>query len=160
MFKIWNPFKKKIYQPTGTKMRKMTFHTILEVAASQKKKEDKIGALREAATPIFLNFLQYCLHPNIKWLVPEKVIPPYRPNPDENMETAMALSTRKLYLFVEGAVNSNPNLNERKRASLFIDLLESVHPDDARLLLSLKDKELPKGLTMEILQEAFPGILE
>jgi len=36
-------------------------------------------------------------------------------------------------------------------------MLESIHPEDAKLMLSVKDKKLPyKGITTKLVQEAFP----
>jgi hypothetical protein len=58
--------------------------------------------------------------------------------------------------FVEGG---NPNLSKIRRETLFIQLLESIHPKDAILLSSIKDKKIPfKGLTKKIVHQAFPDI--
>jgi hypothetical protein len=38
-------------------------------------------------------------------------------------------------------------------------LLESIHPLDAKLIISIKDRKLPfKGLTKKIAQQAFPDL--
>jgi hypothetical protein len=38
-------------------------------------------------------------------------------------------------------------------------MLESIHPDDARVLLAMKDRKLPyKGLTPKLVAEAFPNM--
>ena len=58
-------------------------------------------------------------------------------------------------MFVEGGA---PNLNPKRREKMFIDTLEMVHPDDAKMLLQLKDGKL-KGLNEGIVREAFPGFL-
>jgi hypothetical protein len=59
-------------------------------------------------------------------------------------------------LFIEGG---NPNLNQIKRESLFISVLENVHPEDAKLLLSMKEKKLPySGLNSKLILKAFPGL--
>ena len=47
-----------------------------------------------------------------------------------------------------------------KRENLFIGILEAVHPDDAKLLLAMKEKKLPySGLTPKIINEAFPELI-
>ena len=62
-----------------------------------------------------------------------------------------------MYLFVEGG---NPSLKQLRRESLFVQLLETVSADDAKLLLAIKDKYLPyPGVTPDIIKEAFPGLL-
>ena len=46
-----------------------------------------------------------------------------------------------------------------RRETLYIQLLESIHPKDAILLNSIKDKKIPfKGLNKKIVQQAFPDI--
>jgi hypothetical protein len=42
---------------------------------------------------------------------------------------------------------------------MFIDLLEAITPEDAKLLLSIKEKKLPfEGLKPETIKKAYPGI--
>jgi hypothetical protein len=63
---------------------------------------------------------------------------------------------RKLYLFLDGV---NPDMRSVKRESLFIDILQSVDPEDADLLVAMKEKTSPyKGLTKEIVYAAFPEL--
>jgi hypothetical protein len=47
-----------------------------------------------------------------------------------------------------------------KREKMFIDMLEAVHPEDAKLLIKMKDKQnLGKGITKKLVQEAYPGLI-
>ena len=53
-----------------------------------------------------------------------------------------------------------PNLKQVKREQMFIELLENVAPADAKMLCAIKDKKLPfKGITEDMVREAFPGLL-
>ena len=47
-----------------------------------------------------------------------------------------------------------------KRENIFIGLIEGIHPSDAKLVIDMINKRVPKGLTREIVQEAFPGLLK
>ena len=38
-------------------------------------------------------------------------------------------------------------------------MLESIHPKDAELLVKMINKEAPKGITKNIVMEAFPGLI-
>jgi hypothetical protein len=59
-------------------------------------------------------------------------------------------------LFVEGG---NPNLTNLRRETLFIQLLESVDPNDAKLLLAMKDKKSAfSGINKTIVRQAFPDL--
>ena len=61
------------------------------------------------------------------------------------------------YLFVEGG---NPNLKPARREYLFIELLESVHDQEAQLLLQIKDKKIKcRGLTYKLVKETFPELI-
>jgi len=43
---------------------------------------------------------------------------------------------------------------------LFIEMLETIHPEDAKILLNMIQKKPPvKGLTEKVVKEAFPDLL-
>ena len=131
---------------------------ILEEISKFKKKDERIEALRRNGdNRAMLQVLQYALDPRIKWLLPEGV-PPFKKNEYMDQESNLYSEVRRLYLFIEGG---NPNLTNLKREMLFIGLLEMIAPADAMLLCAAKDKKLPyKTITKEIVNEAFPGLLE
>lgn len=139
-------------------MRKKGLSEILEEVSKIKKKEERIEELRKHGdNRALLQILQYAFDPRIKWLLPEGV-PPYKKNEYIDQESNLYTEMRRLYLFIEGG---NPNLNPTKREMLFIGILEMVAPSDAMLLCAIKDKKLPyKTITAEIVNEAFPGLLE
>ena len=41
---------------------------------------------------------------------------------------------------------------------MFISLLEGIHPEDAKLVVQMINKEKIDGLTKNIVKEAFPGL--
>ena len=50
-----------------------------------------------------------------------------------------------------------PQMKPIKRETLFIEFLESIDPDDAKMILSMKDKKSPyKGLTKKLITDTFP----
>jgi len=60
---------------------------------------------------------------------------------------------------VKGITPAQRNLTQAKRESLYIGMLESIDPDDAKVLLAMRTRKLPyKGLTQKLVAEAFPGI--
>jgi hypothetical protein len=51
-------------------------------------------------------------------------------------------------------------LNTLKRENVFITLLESVSPEEAELLLMMKNRKLSyKGLTKKFIEDNFPELL-
>ena len=127
---------------------------ILEFA-SKLPEAEQIKCLQANDTPAIRIILQYCFHAGAKWALPEGS-PPYKVCEYPNMENMLYTESRKLYLFLEGG---NVNLTPLRREKMFIALLESVTPGDAKLLISIKDKKLPyAGLTPETIKKAYPGI--
>ena len=132
--------------------------TILaDVAKAKNKKEKKEVLLKHGNNGALKEILKYTYDPNIKFLLPPGN-PPYKSVVDETENpTYLYGLVRKLYLFVEGG---NPNLKSQRREYLFIELLESVHPKEAELLLQMKDKKLKcNGLTYNLVKETFPKLI-
>jgi hypothetical protein len=42
---------------------------------------------------------------------------------------------------------------------MFIQLLEAIHPEDAKIVLQMKDKKPFKGVSAAIVREAFPNLI-
>lgn len=129
---------------------------ILKKVSESKTKEEKIEVFRKNDSPTIRHILKLALDPNIKWALPEGD-PPYKPCQFLDQHSMLYQEARRLYLFIEGG---NDNLKPIKRESLFITLLESVDPEDAKVLLAAKSKKLPhKGITVNLINEAYPGLI-
>ena len=129
---------------------------ILEKVCKTRKREDRIKLLKDNESFALKTVLQGAYHPRIKWLLPEGT-PPYKPSELVDQENVFHHDARKLVHFVEGG---NPALAQLKREAMFIEMLETVAPADAVLLCSIKDKKLPwKGIDVEIINQAFPGLV-
>ena len=118
---------------------------ISELKTTKEKVEAIITHPRVAA---FKAIFGLAYDQNIKWLLPEGE-PPFRPTDVLDAEGRLLSELRRLYLFVEGG---NPDLTKTRREFLFIQLLESVHPEDAKLMIAIK------GLTKKVAQQAFPDL--
>lgn len=137
-------------------MQKAIFE-ILEEASEKKTEKEKINYLRQFEdNNVLKTVLAGAFYEGIKWNLPPGE-PPYRPCDPVNAESFLYGEARRLYLFCEGG----PELTNLRRESLFIEMLESVHPKDALILLAMKEKKLPyKGITKSIISKAFPGLIE
>ena len=92
------------------------------------------------------------------WGLPKGWVPKYTPCPYYGQETMLYRELRKMGMFL--LPGTYPNLPEDKRMKLFVQLLESVTPDDAELLIAIKDRRLPyQGIYRSIVNQAFPGLL-
>ena len=138
-------------------MRIPPVSTILKEASEIKGRKERIRFLQSHhPNQLMKLLLQYTFDPNIKFALPEGK-PPYKPCEVLDNENMLYLEQRRLYLFLEGG---NPDLNDLRRETLFVQLLESIVPADAELLIAVKDKKMPyKGITEKIVREAFPRLL-
>lgn len=74
-----------------------------------------------------------------KWLLPEGE-PPFKPAPEPMgmTETNLYTEAKRLYVFMK------PELTPIKRETLFINLLEGIHPEEAKVVIAVKDQKLHK----------------
>lgn len=134
---------------------KKSIYNILKECAEPKAVKDKVELLQKNASPVLLTILKHAFDPNIKFLLPDSD-PPYKPCEFLDQEGRLYSEARKLYLFVEGG---NPSLTKFKREMLFIQFIEGLDKDDAKLMLAVKDKKLPfKSLTADVVLKAFPNL--
>ena len=128
-----------------------------DVAAAKSFKDRKKVLLDNESNPL-KELLKYPFHPDIKFVLPEGA-PPYKTigSPDEWNPTYLYPNIRKLYLFVEGG---HEGLTTMRREQLFVQMLESLHPKEAEVLVQVKDKKLKyRGLTYKLVKETFSDIL-
>lgn len=137
-------------------MRKCLYDMLNEISQLPTVKERVEALQTDQYSNVFRMVFEYMLSPNIKWLLPEGD-PPYKPSGFVDIEGRLLPELRKMYLFIEGG---NPNLTQLRREVLFVQMLESIDPKDALLLLAMKSRKIPfKGLTKKIVQQAFPDLV-
>jgi len=133
---------------------------ILEGACKLSKVEERAAFLKKHEHPILYQVLKYTFDPKVEFHMPPGV-PPYSECDPVNAETFLYQQQRKLQLFRKGGTGEN--LNPTKREMLFIELLEIIHPRDAKIILGMKDKKLPedyKKITKSEKDKDFPGLHE
>tara|TARA_B000000441_G_C21669510_1_gene306431 strand:- start:63 stop:512 length:450 start_codon:yes stop_codon:yes gene_type:complete len=131
---------------------------ILQAVSSAKTKKQKIEILQEYRSPALVSLFVWNYDDSVKSAIPEGNVP-YTPNdaPTPEAQSKLASQYRTLYNYVKGG---NDALRQVKRESLFIELLESLHPDEAELVCLVKDKELTKKyrVTHNVVKEAYPDV--
>lgn len=72
-------------------------------------------------------------------------------------KTTLRAQWKNLYNFVVGG---NSGLTNNRRETMFINLLEGLHPLEAEILCLVKDKQLGESykITREVVEAAFPDI--
>src|SRR6478736_3053712 len=109
---------------------KLGLAEILEKAGKIKSRKERSEYLLKNDSRALQDLIQYALHPSIQWDLPEGN-PPYKPTEFLDQEGRLYQEMKKLYLFVNGRGKHLPGL---RLESLFVQILESVSPKDAKLL--------------------------
>lgn len=138
---------------------KLSVSEIINIVAEQDSDFGKVAVLRANDSPPLRKLLRLAYNPRIKWLLPEGD-PPYKPLPPHELpgsEMMFWKEARTLYLFVEGD-DEFTKVPPQKREMKFIELLEHLHPADAKVLLAAKNRNIP-GVPRALVEAAFPGLI-
>ena len=134
-------------------------HEILEHVEGQKTKAKKIEALREYRDDSLTAILIWNFDDSVISAIPEGQVP-YKENevPIGTDHTSLRREWKNLYHFIKGG---NDGLNGLRRESMFVQMLEGLHPREADLICLVKDKRLTDKykVTLEQVKEAYPDII-
>ena len=135
---------------------------ILSEANKADTEEKRVQILKNNENDTLKILLKLAHDPNVKWLLPDGA-PPYKSTDAANdVQGRLYTELRRFYLFVEGGNPPPPAMPNSKREKLFIELLESIDPDDSRTLVAVKDKNLTSlytNVTPKIINKAFPNLV-
>ena len=143
-------------------MAKPTIPEIFEKASSLKARKDKIAYIKEAAAlyPAFRDVLRINFDQDVVSLLPEGE-PPYTKDdaPHGHEYQILHKGYRMFQYFFKGGKGSM--LQPMKRETMFVNLLETLHAEEAELLVLAKDSKLKyKGITKKLIQDALPGLIQ
>ena len=144
---------------TSTKLPANPFlHEILTLVSKQRSKAKKIEVLKEYECDALKSVLIWNFDNTAISVMPEGEVH-YKKNeaPLGTDHTSLRKEWRNLYHFVKGG---NDSLSSLRRESMFIQLLEGLHPDEAEIICLVKDGNLESKykLKKEIVQEAYKDI--
>jgi len=127
-----------------------------EMAKSRPKRKEIL--LKYSEIQAFRDVLRGTFDDTLEWNLPAGR-PPFTANRPESVPSSLLKQHRQFGYFVKGVKGNS--IPAHKRENMFIRLLESVHPADAELVLSMVSKKSPvKFLTKKLVQEAFPKLIK
>jgi len=133
-------------------------HEILELASKQRSKAKKVEILKEYETDALKTIFIWNFDETVISVLPEGNVP-FNKNdvPVGTDHTSLRREYKQLYNFVKGG---NDSLSGLRRETMFIQMLEGLHPEEAEILCLCKDKRLSEKykLTYDIVREAYPDI--
>ena len=160
---------------------------VLDAASKQRSKAKKVEVLQRYKHPSLVTLFVWNYDSSIITLLPEGHVP-YGTNRDDQNSTG-TLSSRiddavskmsemgstslgsqdqgqasiraeykKFYNFCKGG---NPSLSNLRRETMFINILEGLHPLEAEILILVKDKNLERKykISKEVVSTAYPEIV-
>jgi hypothetical protein len=147
-------------------MRKKSLAAIIKEAAEQETIEGKIFFLRSNKSSQLVDVFNYMFDPRVKFLLPHGKTPYKKITGLLDQEGRLYVEMKhisKFCAFNGVPAKPLPGKTEKQadtmRQNWFLQMLESIDPEDAKLMVAIKDKKMPhKGLTKKIVHEAFPEI--
>ena len=131
---------------------------ILELVSEQKTDAKKVALLREYECDALKSIFIWNFDDSIISLLPEGKVP-YKPNenPLGTDHSSLRREQRNLYMFVKGG---NDQLSTIRRETIFIQMLEGLHPKEADIVIAVKDKDLEDlyDVSFVVVEEAYPDI--
>ena len=150
---------------TTTRRKKATLppnpflNEILDYVETQKTKAKKVQALQEYRDDSLTAILIWNFDDRVQSAIPEGQVP-YKENevPVGTDHTSLRREWKNLFHFIKGG---NDELSSLRRETMFIQMLEGLHPEEAKIICLVKDKNLTEKykVTRELVAEAFPDIV-
>ena len=140
------------------KVTKSVFE-IVEQVSKAKKREEKISILKHHSEVWALkDLLRGSFDDAVQWNLPKGSVP-YTPAEERSVPTNFLKQNKKFRYFVKGGAGDQ--MASFKRERIFLDMIESIHPKDAELVIAMVNKNLKvKGITKKLVEEAFPGLIK
>lgn len=157
-------------------------HEILELACAQRVKAKKIEVLQKYVNDALISLIIWNYDDSVISLLPEGDVP-YSKAADilpgnstltdsinhqiddkmvdavgGNQRTTLRTEFTKFHNFIKGG---NDTLSTIRRETIFIQLLEGLHPKEAEIVCLVKDKKLTVryNLPFDLIKEAYPYIV-
>ena len=136
-------------------------YEVFDEFETAKNKQERMNVIQRNLSHTLTNVLQLTFHPDFKWKVkelPENYRIPTDMLPGLTYDSLNS-QLRRLYMFREGDATAE-SLTERRRTELLLQILESIEPREAEVILGIFQKDLGvKGLDNKFVKEAFPNLL-
>jgi hypothetical protein len=134
------------------------YSEILQKFNEAPTREERVAVLQKHGDARFQDFLLLAFHPDIQFDIEP---PPYRPSVEPAGLNWAYLESEipKMYRFITNHPAKPQGLSADRQRQLLLVILESVHKDEAELIVKMFKKDLGvKYLTKKIIKQAFPNL--
>ena len=133
-------------------------HEVLELVSKQRSKAKKVEMLKEYESDALKALFIWNFDDTVVSMIPSGEVP-YKENevPVGTDHTSLRREWKNLFHFIKGG---NDKLSALRRETMFIQMLEGLHPEEAKIICLVKDKNLTEKykITKDMVAEAFPDI--
>ena len=135
-------------------------HEVFEAVASAKNRKAKLQVLQENNRMPVRDVLQGTFDSRIQWNLPTDT-PPYTPQAEGAPSPRTLLKEHLKFKYFVRGLRESEDLSNVTRERMFIDILETIPPKDAQILVSMVNKKKPDfdGLTEKLVKEAYPDLI-
>lgn len=140
-------------------MARKLISEVLTDAGKIVKRDERITFLQNNKSPGLTDILRIQYDDSIVSALPAGA-PNYRQDdaPKDYQYTILNKAYTQFKYFFKGPIANE--MKQIKRESLFLNLLETLHVEEAELLIAAKDKKMKyKGITKKLVCDAFPNLI-
>lgn len=131
-------------------------YEVIRRTKNKRNKEEKVAELQANESWALKDILRGAYDATVEFNLPPGD-PPYTANEEHNAPTNLLKEHKKFINFVLGGPGDK--LPAFKRERIFFEILEGVHPEDAKLVVKMVNKQKLDGISRPVIEEAFPGLL-
>ena len=142
-------------------MATKNIYEIFDEFEKAKTHQERMDIIGKNLSGTLVEVLKMTFHPEFQWKITE--LPSDYKIPTDQLPgltyDTISNKIKKLYLFREGHPTAN-SLTPKKQNELLIQMLESLEPRDAEVILGIFNKDQGvKGLDYKFVKQAFPAML-
>jgi hypothetical protein len=133
-------------------------YEILEAAGKARSKAEKIEILKGHDSWALRDVLRATYDDKVEFIIPGGE-PPYTPNKPESIPSNLLRKNVDFKYIIKNGIRED--MPAFKREKIYIGLLESIHPEDAKVVINMVNGAKPaNGVTEKLVKEAFPNLIK
>ena len=136
----------------------LNVHEVIDQVRKARTKEKKVELLKKHQSWALKDILRGTFDTSIEWNLPNGE-PPWTPSEAHSAPSNLLKEHKSFVYFVKG-LRESEKLTPVKRESIFLGLIEGIHPEDAKVVINMINKKKPHGISRPMIEEAFPGLLQ
>lgn len=134
--------------------KRLSISEVITHTSRMETDEEQVEWLKKYDNPMIRLILKIWYRDEFKLRIPS-TRPPFSPSPSTENHLLLYSKGKDLMMIVEGVASG---LNQLTLEGVFIRMLESIHAEDAELIVQMISKKPLPYLSKEVIQKAYPEI--